>query len=159
MATSCLAMTIELYPFFLVVCLNHLVCLHHLNYGVPLDLAVTTALLWAIGIALCCLVARSWCPTSGFGSWDHVSYLPTFARSMMSWTKEYRFHSFSSLVVNPYRSSEMWVEPFAWWCLLLLVSIPSISINTMASGLKEGKSRVFFCLLALSCSSPGTYTL
>jgi hypothetical protein len=52
-AASCLAMTIGLYPFCSLVYPNHLVCLCHFDHSVLLDLAVTTALLWTLGIALC----------------------------------------------------------------------------------------------------------
>jgi len=40
-------------PRFSHVYPNHLVCLHHLDHSIPLDLAMTTALLRALGIALC----------------------------------------------------------------------------------------------------------
>jgi len=51
---------------------------------------------------------------------------------------------FFSLVLNPRRSSKMWIEP-----LLLVrcfVSISTIPAVTMASGSKEGESRVLFRL-------------
>jgi hypothetical protein len=54
-------MTIGLYPFSLLfsfdlcsfVLPNHLVCLYHIDYSVPSDLAVTTASIRTLGIALC----------------------------------------------------------------------------------------------------------
>jgi hypothetical protein len=53
MAASCLTMTIGLYLFCSVVYPNDLVCLYHFDRSVPSDLAVTTASLWTLGIALC----------------------------------------------------------------------------------------------------------
>jgi hypothetical protein len=53
MAMSCLAMTIGLYLFCSLVYSSHLVCLCHFDHSVLLDLVVTTALLWTLGIALC----------------------------------------------------------------------------------------------------------
>jgi hypothetical protein len=48
-------------------------------------------------------------------------FLPTFARSMMSWLKVCRilFFSCSPFVLNSHQSSKVWVEPFACWCLSL----------------------------------------
>jgi len=40
-------------PCFSRVDPKYLVCLHHLDHSIPMDLAVTTALLRALGIALC----------------------------------------------------------------------------------------------------------
>jgi hypothetical protein len=48
-----LAMTIGLYLSFSCSCPNHLVCLHHFYRGISSDLAVTTASLWTLGVALC----------------------------------------------------------------------------------------------------------
>ena len=45
-------MTIRLYLFCSLVYPNHLVCLYHFDHSVPSDLAVTTASLWTLGIAL-----------------------------------------------------------------------------------------------------------
>ena len=53
MAPSCLAMTIGLYLFCSLVYPNHLVCLYHIDHSISLDLAVTTASLRTLGIALC----------------------------------------------------------------------------------------------------------
>jgi len=53
MAASCLAMTIGFYLFCSLDYPNHLVCLYHIDPSIPLDLAVTIALLWTLGIALC----------------------------------------------------------------------------------------------------------
>jgi hypothetical protein len=58
----------------------------------------------------------------------------------------------SSLILHPRRSSRMWIEPFA--CLVFIALLfpflrfPSFAI---ASGSKEGESRVSFCPLVLSC--------
>ena len=53
MAASCLAMTIEFYLFYSLVYPNHLICFYHIDPSVPSDLAVTTASLWTLEIALC----------------------------------------------------------------------------------------------------------
>jgi hypothetical protein len=54
---------------------------------------------------------------------------------------------FFSLVLNPRRSSKMWIEP-----LLLVrcfVSSPAIPAVALASGSMESEARVFSCLLVL----------
>jgi len=53
MVASCLAMTIGFYLFCSLVYPNHLVCLYHIDPSVPSDLAVTTASLRTLVIALC----------------------------------------------------------------------------------------------------------
>jgi hypothetical protein len=56
MVTGSLAMTNRLYLFrFRSFCSppNYLVCLHHLDPGISLALAVTTSLLRTIGTVLC----------------------------------------------------------------------------------------------------------
>ena len=59
MAASCLAVTIGLYLFcsfelfFSFVLHNHLVCLYHIDHGIPLDLAVITTPVRTLGNALC----------------------------------------------------------------------------------------------------------
>jgi hypothetical protein len=56
MVAGLLAMTNRLYLFpFCSFCSppNYLVCLHHLDSGASLALAVTTSLLRTIGIVLC----------------------------------------------------------------------------------------------------------
>jgi hypothetical protein len=49
----------------------------------------------------------------------------------------------SSLVLNPRRSSKMWIEPFAClvFIVLLIPFLRSLSVS-MASGSKEGESHV-----------------
>ena len=46
-------MTIGIYLFCSLVYPNHLVCLYHIDHSVPSVLAVTTASLRTLGIALC----------------------------------------------------------------------------------------------------------
>jgi hypothetical protein len=48
-----LAVTTGLYLFCLLVYPNHLVRLYHFDQSISLVLAVTTASLWTLGIALC----------------------------------------------------------------------------------------------------------
>ena len=40
-------------------------------------------------------------------------FSPTFVRSMTSWSREVQIPFFSHLVLNPRRSSEMWIDPLA----------------------------------------------
>jgi hypothetical protein len=102
---------------------GHLVWLYHLDHSVPSDLAVTTASLWALGIALCYLVAQSWRPTSGFGSWDRISFLPTFVLSHGELVERVRIPFFSPLLfsipVDPVRCglslSRVWCLLFFWF--------------------------------------------
>jgi hypothetical protein len=85
----------------------------------PLGLAMITASLRAIGIALCHLATWLWCPMSWFGSW----IVPLFVQpSSIPWWVGRRSVgstlSSSSLVLNPRRSSKMWIEPLA--CLVFV---------------------------------------
>jgi hypothetical protein len=50
---------------------------------------------------------------------------------------------FSHLVLNPHRSSEMWIDPLA--SLVFIVFFLVFSSASRASGSKEGESRVLLC--------------
>jgi hypothetical protein len=115
-------MTIGLYLSFSRSCPNHLICLYHFYHGVPSGLVMTTTSLWAAGIALCHLVAWLWCPMSWFGLW----IVPPFVQpSSVPWWVGRRsvgsILSSSSLVLNPRRSSKMWIEPLA--CLVFVAHL------------------------------------
>jgi hypothetical protein len=105
---------------------NQLVGLYHFYHSVPSGLAMTTASLRAVGIALCHFVAWLWCPMIWFGSW----IVPTFVQpSSVPWQVGRKSAGpilpSSSLVLNPRRSSKMWIEPLA--CLVivaLLIPLP-----------------------------------
>jgi hypothetical protein len=108
-------------PHFSRVYPNHLVCLYHFDYSIPSDLAVTTASLRALGIALCwfrctVMVPYEWVRIVG-------SYLfhPTAVHSMMSWSKECGLHSSSlmfSIPVDPVRCG---LSPFCLFDVLFPV--------------------------------------
>jgi hypothetical protein len=135
---------------------NQLVCSYHFDHGVSLDLAMTTASLWAIGIALCHLVARLWCHMSWFGSWIVPSFIQP---SSVPWRVGRRsggsILSSSSLVLNPRRSRKMWVESLGLFGVCCSFhSTPPIPVIAMASGSKEGESCISSYLLVLTCLSP-----
>ena len=143
MAVSCLAMTIGFYLFCSLVYPNHLVCLYHIDPSIPSDLAVTTTSLRTLGIALC----RFSCMVMVPYEWVWI------VRSCLLSSNLHLFHDelvegvhsifHSSLVLNPRRSSKMWIEPFA--CLVfiaLLIPFLQFSSFAIASGSKEAGSHV-----------------
>ena len=70
-------------------------------------------------------------------------FSPTFVRSMTSWSKEYRFHSSLSLVLNPRQSSEMWIEPLA--CLVFnALLIPFLDSRRLLGRVDQRKANLVF---------------
>jgi hypothetical protein len=114
--------------FYSLVYPSHLICLYHIDHSIPLDLAMTTASLGAVGIALCSLVTWLWCPKSWFGSW----IMPPFIQpSSVPWRVGQRsagsILSSSSLLLNPCWSSKVWVEIFRLSVFVaILIPLPQI---------------------------------
>ena len=120
MVMSCLAMTIGLYHFCSLVYPNHLICLYHFDHSVPSDLAVTTASLQTLGIALrrfSCTVAVPYEWVWIVGSCLLSSNLRPFHDELV---KRVRIPFFSpllfSILVDPVRCG---LRPSLVWCLLL----------------------------------------
>jgi hypothetical protein len=153
MVTSCLAMTIGLYLLCSLVYPNHLICLYHFDHNVSSDLAVTTTSLRALGIALCqfsCMVMVPYEWVWIMGSCLLSSNLRLFHNKLVEGV---RIPFFSSLVLNPHRSSKMWIEPFA--CLVFIaLLIPFRRFPLLLWRADKMKVNPVPPHLVLSCLSP-----
>ena len=99
---------------------NHLVCLYHIDHSISLDLAVTSASLWTLGIALCqfsCTVIVPYEWVWIVGSCLLSSKLCPFYNELV---ERVRIPFFSpllfSILVDPVRYG---LSPSLVWCLLL----------------------------------------
>jgi hypothetical protein len=149
MATSCLTMTIGLYLFCSLVYPNHLVCLYHFDHSVPSDLAVTTASLWNLGIALCqfsCTIAVPYEWVWIVGSCLLSSNLRPFRDELVKrvWIPFFSPLLFSILV----DLARCGLSPSLVGVIALLIPLLQFLSFVMASGSKEAKSHVplfWFC--------------
>jgi hypothetical protein len=145
MDTSCLAMTIGVYPpFCSLVYPNHLVYSCHFGHSIPLDLAVTTASLRTLGIASCWFLCTILVPYEWVwfvGSCFLSSNLRPFYDELV---KRVRIHS-SLLSCSQSSLNQSDVD----WALCLfgvycsLISIPSITVVCYSEWIK---GRWILCL-------------